>query len=305
MSMENDKYDQILKDISKDMLNNSSSVDDYCPDEEDLSAYAEGRLSKHNAENIEKHIAHCENCADLVASVYNLRKSLSEDELDQPDQKLVSRAKLIASPSSKSFINKLTELFETSFGPVPVLATAALILLATYIGYNQFTKVDDNGAFQPVREFNLVTIRGIGVIGGDEHTAALTDASDMSEKALKSEVKIKEGSTLYTGENYTATFTLNQDAYVYFVVYDEQEGIIKVFPEGNENRLAKRGRKYRLPVYWLGESTGKKKTYLILSKTRIPGFDKKLNEINERGPDQIKSIFPGAAISSSWFIQEK
>jgi hypothetical protein len=56
-----------------------------CPDEAEILAYCEGRVSEQNKDKIYKHIATCQNCIELLAMFAQISEQESDDEVDLPD----------------------------------------------------------------------------------------------------------------------------------------------------------------------------------------------------------------------------
>jgi hypothetical protein len=88
---------------------NRSNGDLNCPDEAEILAYCEGRVSDQNRAKIYKHITTCHNCIELLAMFAQISEqeadeeveAINSDEINQPD------------PEDKELAEKVLKMIES------------------------------------------------------------------------------------------------------------------------------------------------------------------------------------------------
>lgn len=107
MNDEHRQVDPILAEVARMMTEHSTPSNNVCPDDEMLAAYVDGNLSEKDAENCETHLAKCEDCMDVVVSLYQLQKESIENEQFTPSYAAIRKAKDLVEDQADNFFTNL------------------------------------------------------------------------------------------------------------------------------------------------------------------------------------------------------
>lgn len=100
----------ILEQIETDTDSVNRSDDGLnCPDEAEILAYCEGRISEQDKEKIYKHIATCQNCIELLA----MFAQISEQESDEEDEPSDNGESTTPNVQEKELAEKVLEMIES------------------------------------------------------------------------------------------------------------------------------------------------------------------------------------------------
>jgi hypothetical protein len=99
----------ILEQIETDSGSVDRSNDDLnCPDEAEILAYCEGRVSDQNRAKIYKHIATCHNCIELLAMFAQISEQEADDEVESLDSNEIKPP----NPQEKKLAEAVLEMIE-------------------------------------------------------------------------------------------------------------------------------------------------------------------------------------------------
>jgi hypothetical protein len=87
---------------------NRSSDGLNCPDEAEILAYCEGRISDHNPAKTYKHISTCHNCIELLAIFAQINEQETDEEIEDPESAEIQAP----SPEDRKLTEKVLEMIE-------------------------------------------------------------------------------------------------------------------------------------------------------------------------------------------------
>ena len=267
--------------------------DEYVDESEDWSfsektiAYALDELGTEEAGEIRRHLLRCHACKELFDDV---RHAEIEVQKQKDQQSPVVQPAIL--DVLQVFIRKISSVISQCLTPkiITAMATACLIL-ATLTLYRSYQT--------PFKWPVSVTITLIGnpIALSSTRTKGVTTS-------IPGEFEVKVGGVLKTGDFFKIKVETDKDAYVYVVFYDSSEQISA--PLIDDQLTA--GRLHLISDgnygFELDENTGVEIIYALASKEVIEDFDKRVEELKERGIGEISRVFPEASVQSFSFRHE-
>lgn len=295
MERDNERHLQMMSRKWCSWMKRAGAGSDSCPEDEILAAYHDHNLKEEEAENIERHLASCDNClAYLTALSGGMNAFNTGQQVSVPKSTLKKAGNLVR---SKPGIVRKRRLFSwtSPFRPLPAMAAASvalvLVLLSTLLWHAPDHKTGNQLAFLRLD------------IVGRVSTGAVTRGKD----SVYREVVIKEDGVLHSGDMFKVIFEVEQEGYVYVLGLDSRGHAILLFP-GEKDRFpfrAEATRPYSVPGqdqwFRLDDRPGREQIMLLLSKTPLDGFQEKRHRLKDSGFDEIVRSFPQAVSRMLYF----
>ena len=268
-----------------------------CPDEDDLARFAEGIMDEGEAKKIKEHLLLCSKCCDdyatLTMALNKVDSFPPEEDLPEVSDKQMKRVYAIADDKDKkrhspsgtisSNLENITQSIKDFFSfdwrmqPIPVAvksgAMAFLVILIISTSYVYYQQGDE-------------IILQMDVIG----KVRVTSERGIPKEEIIEKI-IKEGDTLSSGDHFQIKFGLDQDAYVYVLIYDS---VGKLYPAPEvEIPLKVKGKEKHtiLPDekrgYKLGDNIGEETVIILASDKPIRNFQETLNSFQGLPLEQV------------------
>jgi hypothetical protein len=289
-----DHLDSVIKQVFKRMKELSQRPKT-CPNEETLAAYQEGSLTKEEAEQIEEHLVLCERCTENLILLSEARSSYDFAEDSFATKGMVERAKDLVKPRPGPRLWERASSWFSSFGPVPLMAAASVVLVIVVLGiYNLYTPYEPGE-----KKFTPLSLGLIARVPSDMVTKG--------KSPVYKEVEVQEGGVLRSGDTFRVRFKIPAEAYVYLLALDSMGNLTKLFPKAapGAHVKVKAGQSYVVPEKdeWLllDKNTGQETIYILVSSKAIKDIDQKIDQLKESGIDKVAMILPGVTIQSFSF----
>jgi hypothetical protein len=270
-----------------------------CPDEIDLSCFAEGGMDEKKRVLVEDHLVSCPKCCDYVVSLHKVIHFPGDETLPAVPREQVRKVAALVKErgrekDSASIIERLSRFLKDFFSfdfirlPLPLAvkscAAAVVVLLmfsATYLYYQQSIPLS-------------ATMEVIG------KTGVMTTRGTPGEKPL--ETIIKEGDTLLSNDFCRIQFELTKDAYAYVLYYDASGEIQQLYPDpasGTPQEL-KANTPYTVPAaddqwFQLDENRGTETVFMLASPTPISNLKDIYPSIQGLSREEVLDLFKRSA----------
>ena len=294
---------ELIKKALREMKNKLPIVEK-CPDEADLSRFAEGTTDEKESEGIAEHLVSCSTCCDYVVSLNKVINFPSEERLPEvPDEQLRKVCEVCVLPKDKkkvrlesiaSSLARITQSIKELFTfnwvaqPVPVAvrsgALALVVLLVVSTTFLYFQQEGEMGVYMEIVG-KTRTIPTRGLPGG---------------KAI--EKIIKEGDTLYSDDYCRINFELDQDAYAYVLYYDSSSKLRQLYPDPAIAipQKTKGNTKYTVPEgennwFQLDDHRGTETVFVLAFREPIRDFKETINTFQGKSAEEALELFENKA----------
>lgn len=271
-----------------------------CPDDYDLTCFAEGTLDEKEKEKIEEHLISCPKCCDYVVSLNKVIHFSEEKELPEIPGGLLRKVSALVKRSEndvqqkkitrnfKGIIQSIKEFFNFSWiaQPLPVavksgaLALLFILIVSTTYLYRQ-QSVPLTLQMEVMGKRGVETTRGIPGVSGKP-----------VEKI------ISEGDTLFSNDYCRINFEIDHDAYAYVLLHDSMGKLHQLYPDPalDDPQKAKGKLKYTIPEgennwYKLNDHVGTETVFVLASRKPIADLKENLNSIQSFSKEDLLKLF--------------
>ena len=291
MNQHKDRLEIITRQVLEKM---SSEIPQpaICPDDETLGAYLEGRLSEKERDRTEKHLASCRKCTENILIISEIESFPPHYEETYASPNMIEKAKGLIKPAETEGILKRFSSWFTAFKPMPMMATAAVVLFVSVTVFYQI---------QTSHVSNLKTSGSINLSLVGRTPSGITIRG---EAPHYKEIEIEEGGNLRSGDFFKIRFKLEKSAYIYILSLDSQGNLTKLYPDrdGKARTQFKAHEAYSIPEddrwFRLDDNTGRETFYIVASTNTIKAIDKRIATVKKQGSDEIGRMFSSAQIKS-------
>jgi hypothetical protein len=270
-----------------------------CPEETDLTRFAEGGMDEKKRVPLEEHLISCQKCCDYVVSLHKVIHFPGDEPLPEVPVVQVRRAgELVEDKTRESgsagnleiLYRFLKDFFSFDFIrlPLPVVlkscAAAALVILmfsATYLYYQQTIPL--SLTMEVVGKTRVMTTRGIP-----------------GEKAV--ETIVAEGDTLFSNDYCRIHFELNRDAYAYVLYYDSRGEIHQLYPDpaSETPQELKANTPYTVPAaddqwFQLDDNRGTETVFMLASPKPLSSLTDIYPSIQGLSREAVLDLFKNSA----------
>jgi len=270
-----------------------------CPDEMDLSRFAEGGMDEKKRAFVEEHLISCQKCCDYVVSLHKVMHFPADEPLPEvPKEQVRKLADLLAdraqekgrAPIGKKLSGFLKEFISFDFIRLPLplavksCAAAVVVLLmfsATYLYYQQSIPLS-------------LTMEVVG------KTRVMTTRGTPGEKAV--ETVLAEGDTLFSNDYCRIHFELSRDAYAYVLYYDSRGELHQLYPDpaSKKPQELKANTPYTVPAaddqwFQLDDNRGTETVFMLASPTPISGLKDMYPSIQGLSREAVLDLFKSSA----------
>lgn len=270
-----------------------------CPDEMDLSRFAEGGMDGEKRVTVEEHLISCQKCCDYVVSLHRVMHFPADEPLPEIPRQQVRKVNALVKDrgrekASQSNLERLSRFLKDLFSfdfirlPLPVAvkscAAAAVIILmfsATYLYYQQTIPLS-------------LTMEVVG------KTRVMTTRGTPGEKAV--ETIVTEGDTLFSKDFCRIHFELSRDAYAYVLYYDSRGEIHQLYPDpaSKTPQELKANTAYTVPAaddqwFQLDDNRGTETVFMLASPTPISSLKDMYPSIQGLSREAVLDLFKRSA----------
>jgi len=270
-----------------------------CPDEMELSCFAEGGMDEKKRVLVEEHLVSCPKCCDYVVALHRVIHFPGDETLPGVPQEQVRKVNVLVKDrgrekDSVSNLQRLSRFLKDFFSfdfigqPLPLAvkscAAAAVVILmffATYFYYQQTIPLS-------------VTMEVVG------KTRVMATRGTPGEKTV--ETIIKEGDTLFANDYCRINFELNRDAYAYVLYYDSKGEIHQLFPDpaSKTPQEIKANTPYTVPAaddqwFQLDHNRGTETVFMVASTTPISSLKDMYPSIQGLSREAVLDLFKSSA----------
>jgi len=270
-----------------------------CPDEMELSRFAEGSMDEKKRVLVEEHLISCQKCCDYVVSLHRVIHFPGDETLPGVPQEQVRKVNALVKDrgrekDSVSNLERLSRFLKDFFNfdfirlPLPravkSCAAAAVVILmfsATYLYYQQTVPLS-------------LTMEVVG------KTRVMATRGTPGEKTV--ETIIKEGDTLFANDYCRINFELNRDAYAYVLYYDSKGEIHQLFPDpaSKTPQEIKANTPYTVPAaddqwFQLDHNRGTETVFMVASTTPISSLKDMYPSIQGLSREAVLDLFKSSA----------
>jgi hypothetical protein len=270
-----------------------------CPDEMELSRFAEGGMDEKKRVLVEEHLISCQKCCDYVVSLHRVIHFPGDETLPGVPQEQVRKVNALVKDrgrekDSVSNLERLSQFLKDFFNfdfirlPLPravkSCAAAAVVILmfsATYLYYQQTVPLS-------------LTMEVVG------KTRVMATRGTPGEKTV--ETIIKEGDTLFANDYCRINFELNRDAYAYVLYYDSKGEIHQLFPDpaSKTPQEIKANTPYTVPAaddqwFQLDHNRGTETVFMVASTTPISSLKDMYPSIQGLSREAVLDLFKSSA----------
>ena len=291
MSEHKDRLDLLIKQVFQKMKKQGPKPA-VCPDEELLAAYRNGSLEEEEKERIEEHLAFCSKCADSLISFAEAESSYSSKEETYSTDKMLKRAQALIKPKERASLWDRISPWLTPLRLKPAMVMATVVLVVVVYGLLRMQTPSPEKPL-PVRLSFIARIP----------PQDLTRGTSGEYK----EVEVQNGGVLHSEDLFKIRFKPQEEVYVYLLSMDSLGNLKVLSPAQHTGTLLKfkSDETYEFPEknkwFELDQNTGQETIYLITTQTPIETIDKKIDELQKSGINNINEIFPNARIQSFRF----
>jgi len=291
MTQHKDRLDIITRQVLEKM---SSEIPQpaICPDDETLGAYLEGRLSEKERDRTEKHLATCRKCTEDIVAISEIESFPPHYEETYASPNMIKMAKRLIKPAETEGILKRFSSWFTAFKPMPMMATAAVILFISVTVFYQ-TQTSQVSSLKTSGSINL------SLIGRTPSEITIRGKAPHYK-----EIEIKEGGILRSGDFFKIRFKLEKSAYIYILSLDSQGNLRKLYPDRDGKAITefKAHEAYSIPEddrwFRLDDNTGRETFYIVASPKTIEAIEKRIIMAKKPNSDEIGRMFSSAQIKS-------
>jgi len=270
-----------------------------CPDEIDLTRFAEGGMDEKKRVLVEDHLVSCPNCCDYVVALHKVIHFPGDETVPGVPQEQVRKVDALlkdrgGEKERARYLERLSRFLKDFFSfdfiwqPLPLAvkscAAAVVVILmfsATYIYYQQSIPLS-------------VTMEVIG------KTRVMATRGTPGGKAV--ETILAEGDTLFSNDYCRIHFELSQDAYAYVLYYDSRGEIQQLYPDpaGGMPQELKANTPYTVPAaddqwFQLDENRGTETVFLLASPTPISSLKGMYPSIQGLSREAVLDLFKRSA----------
>jgi len=269
-----------------------------CPSEEMLAAYAEKRLHSSHTEAIEEHLASCSRCMDAVLFLSESLHAEAGEEYDGVSDAALNRARrLIVAEDERRRWTRFSVWLAT-FAPKPVWAVASAVVLITALALFYLPTGNQSDELH-------------GPVGGIRLIASLpSGTATRGETPVYTDVEVKAGATLHSGDRFRIEFSLDMDGYAYLFMMTSSGSPVVLFPPMDKTMGEEVAA--HAPVvlpdtgtwYALDDHTGDETIYLLTSATAIRDFHQEVSRLDASQISSLNGLFPDASIEAFSILHE-
>jgi len=291
--------DKLIKEAYKEMKKGLSKTGK-CPDQADLSRFAEGIMDEKETESIEEHLVSCSNCCDYMVSLNKVINFPSGERLPEVPDEQLRKVRALVKDKKYSFLENISNnlapitqsikewfTFDWVAQPIPVAvksgALALLVLLMVSTTFLYYQQRGIMGLQMEIIGKSVIPTRGV-------------PGKEIVEKI------IKEGDTLYSNDHCRINFELGQDAYAYVLYYDSRGKLHQLYPDPAVEipQKVKGNTKYTIPAgennwFKLDNHLGRETVFVLASHQPISGLKETFNSIQGLSREEALEVFKSKA----------